>query len=49
MLTGSVPNHVDSAKYFGVTLQSNCKFNEHISNKMLDAKRQLGMVKRDFY
>ena len=44
MLNGSVLDHVDSTKYLGVTLQSDCKFNKRLSNKLLDARRQLGMV-----
>ena len=43
-LDGSVLDHWDSTKYRGVTLQSDCKFNKHLSNKLLDA-RKLGRVK----
>jgi len=42
----SVLDHVDSTKYLGVTLQSDCRFNDHISNKIPKARGQLGMNKR---
>ena len=48
-LSGSVLDHVDSTKYLGVTLQSDCKFDQHILKKVLVAKRQLGMIKRALY
>jgi len=48
-LIGSVLDHVDSTKYLGVTLQSHCKFDQHILKKVLVAKRQLGMIKRALY
>ena len=49
MVNGWVLNHVNSTKYLGVTLQSDCKFNKRLSNKLLDARRQLGMVKWALY
>ena len=48
MWNGSVLDHVDSATYLGVTPQSDCKFNKHLSNELLDAGRRLGMIKRAF-
>jgi len=48
-LIGSVLDHVDSTKYLGVTLQPDCKFDQHILKKVLVAKRQLGMIKRALY
>jgi len=48
-LIGSALDHVDSAKYLGVTLQSDCKFDQHILKKVLVAKWQLGMIKRALY
>jgi len=44
-----VLDHVDSSKYLGVTLQSDCRFNDHISNKILKARRRLGMIKGALY
>ena len=41
--------HVDSTKYLGGTLQSDCRFGVHISKKIMVAKRQLGMIKRALY
>jgi len=38
ILNGSVLYHVNSTEYLGVTLHSECRFNQHISNKILDAR-----------
>ena len=48
-LNGSILEHVDSTRYLGVTLQSDCRFDNHISKKVLVARRQLGMIKRALY
>lgn len=48
-LNGSALEHVDSAKYLGVVLKSDCKFDTHINNKIMTAKKQLGMIKRALY
>jgi len=48
-LIGSVLDPVDSTKYLGVTLQSDCKFDQRILKELLVAKRQLGMIKRALY
>jgi len=38
-LIRSVLDHVDSTKYLGVTLQPDCKFDQHILKKVLVAIR----------
>jgi len=39
-LNGSVLDHVDSTKYLGVMLQSDCRFNKDIFNGILNARKQ---------
>ena len=40
---------VDETKYLGVTIQSDLKFNKHITSKTAKARQQTGMVKRALY
>lgn len=48
-LNGSVLEHVNYAKYLGVLLKSDCKFDAHINTKVAKAKRQLGIIKRALF
>ena len=38
--------HVTETKYLGVTLQSNLRFDSHITNKISKARQQLGVLRR---
>jgi len=46
ILAITVLYHVDSTKHLGVARQSDCRFNKPIYNKILIARKQLGMIKK---
>ena len=49
MLNGNQLEIVQEAKYLGIILQSDLKFDKHIQSKQLKARRQLGMIKRALF
>ena len=46
LLNGAHLEVAQEAKYLGVIIQSDLKFNTHIQNKVSKTNRQLGMIKR---
>ena len=49
LLGGQALVSVEKAKYLGVIIQSDMRFNTHIQKKIMTAKQQLGMIKRALY
>ena len=45
LLNGAHLEVAQEAKYLGVIIQSDLKFNTHIQNKVSNANRQLDMIK----
>ena len=44
-----VLEHTDHCKYLGVILQSDMKLTYHIANKICDARKKIGIIRRALY
>ena len=47
-INDTVLHHVSCARYLGVEVQENLKFDKHIEKKLHEARKQLGMIKKRF-
>ena len=48
-INDTVLHHVSCARYLGVEVQENLKFDKHIEKKLHEARKQLGMIKKALY
>jgi hypothetical protein len=44
---GHTPEKTDSAKYLGITIQNNLKWDKHITTITAKANQSLGFIKRN--